>query len=83
MQAPNDRRTHPCIWGSLRGRIGRGLLDFKLSTRSPSESNMQGIPITPQRWQPSASPASLSQRLFCFRQALHALDALDLFVRIE
>jgi hypothetical protein len=81
--ALNDGRiTHPrCILRSLLGRMGRGLLDLELSTRSPSELNMQGIPMTPQRWHPSTSPASLSQRLFCFRQALHALDALDLFIR--
>lgn len=61
--------------------MGRGFLDVTMFIETSSRSNMQRIPMMPHRWHPSESPASLSQRLFCLRQALHALDALDLLYR--
>jgi len=74
-------RCSVCVKGSLcaRGRIALGFLACAASNEASSRSNMHGIPITPQRWQPSESPASFSQRLFCFLHALHALEDLGRF----
>jgi len=74
-------RCSVCVKGSLcaRGRIALGFLACAASNEASSRSNMHGIPITPQRWQPSESPANFSQRLFCFLHALHALEDLGRF----
>ena len=63
----------------VRGRIGLGFLACASSVEDGSGSKMHGIPITPQRWHPSESPANFSQRLFCFLHALHALEDLGRF----
>jgi len=70
-----------CVKGGLfaRGRIALSFLACSPSNEASSGSNMHVIPITPQRWQPSESPASFSQRLFCFLHALHALEDLGRF----
>lgn len=61
--------------------MGRGRRVLTVSVDNGSGSKTQGIPMTLHLWQPSPSPARRSQRLFCFLQALQALEVLGRFGR--